>query len=61
MTMKAHRLLRIEQVMEMTALGRTTIYDRIRRGQFPEQRKLGRKCSRWSEAEIVAWIESQTR
>lgn len=60
MSKNATRLLRIEQVMEITALGRSTIYDRMKRGQFPERRKLGHRCSRWAESDITAWIDGQT-
>jgi prophage regulatory protein len=55
------RLLRLSEVIERTALSRSHIYALIERNQFPAQRKLGAKCSRWVEAEIDAWIREGTK
>ena len=52
----APKLLRLEEVMQRTALGRSTIYDRVSRGLFPEPVRLGRKCTRWIDEDINAWI-----
>lgn len=49
------RLLKIAEVMHRTSLSRSTIYALIEKGKFPQQRKLGHKCSRWVESEIDAW------
>jgi len=53
------RLLRLRDVMHQTGLGRTAIYDSIRRGDFPPPRKLTRHASAWLESEIHEWIESR--
>lgn len=53
------QLLRIEQVAERTALGKSTIYERIRQGKFPEPYRLGVKCTRWLTGDIDAWILAQ--
>ncbi|NIJ15619.1 AlpA family phage regulatory protein [Sphingobium vermicomposti] len=50
------RLLRIDEVMRRTSLSRTHLYALIKRGEFPAQRKMGYKCSRWVESEIDAWV-----
>lgn len=50
------RLLRIEDVMERTSLSRSHIYSMVRRHEFPSPRKLGPKCSRWLESDVVAWV-----
>lgn len=57
--MTAHqpeRLLKIDEVMRRTSLSRTHLYALIKRGEFPAQRKMGYKCSRWVESEIDAWV-----
>ena len=51
------RLLKIDAVMERTALGRTAIYALIADGNFPKPVKLGR-ASRWPDWEVEAWIRS---
>lgn len=53
------RLLRINEVIERTALSRSHIYALIKQDRFPAQRQLGRKCARWVEADIDAWIRDQ--
>ncbi len=52
------RLIRLLQVKAMVGLGRSSIYDKIKRGKFPKQIKLGRS-SGWVEAEVQAWISEQ--
>lgn len=52
------RLIRLPQVKAMVGLGRSSIYDKIKRGEFPKQIKLGRS-SGWVEAEVQEWISEQ--
>lgn len=57
--MNTPRLLRLRQVIEITGLGRDTIYRYIRLGQFPRQRRIGERASAWREDEIKEWIDSR--
>lgn len=50
------RLLRLADVMEIVALGRTQIYEMIKRGAFPAPYKPTETASRWSENEVQAWV-----
>ena len=52
------RLLRIDQVQERTALGRSTIYRRIAAGAFPRPCSLGPGAIRWRESAIDRWIRT---
>ncbi len=61
----ANRILRLKQVVEMTGLSRSAIYDRLdpksRRydPKFPKQVKLGTSSHSavgWREADILLWI-----
>ena len=52
-------LLKINQVSEITGLGRSTIYARVAQKSFPEPIKLGQRTSRWIESEVADWIEAQ--
>jgi prophage regulatory protein len=49
------RLLRLAEVLNLTALGRTATYALIARGDFPPPIKVGR-TSRWVEQEVEDWI-----
>jgi len=58
-TAASPRLLRLPQVIELTGLGRDTIYRYIREGRFPAQRRISDRASAWRADEITAWIESR--
>jgi len=53
------RLIRMAEVKEITGLSKAMIYRLIRQHRFPAQYKPGGYASRWSEAEVIAWRESQ--
>lgn len=50
------RLLRLPEVSRRVGLGKSMIYDLIRKGAFPRPYKISPFAARWSEREIVAWI-----
>jgi prophage regulatory protein len=52
-------LLRMTQVKARTGLSRSTIYLRIKAGEFPTQVSLGPRAVGWLEAEIERWIETR--
>jgi prophage regulatory protein len=54
------KLLNVNEVAERLGVCRASVYAFARRDDFPKQIKLGR-CSRWSEDEVVAWVESAPR
>jgi len=53
------KLIPLKQVMEMTSLGRSTIYRYISEDKFPKQVALGAKNSAWVEQEVLDWIASR--
>lgn len=54
------RLLRLPQVIERTGLGRSSIYEAIRRGAFPAPVALTQTARAWRSHEIDQWIEERT-
>ena len=56
-----NKLLRLRQVEEITGLSRSSIYRRMKAGEFPRRVKIGSTAVRWNEGEIVAWLESLPR
>lgn len=52
------RLLRLPEVIERCALGKSAIYARIRARTFPAPVDLGGVVA-WVEAEIEAWIAAR--
>jgi prophage regulatory protein len=56
--MSQQKLLRIRQVIDATGIPRSSLYDKLRRGQFPQPVRIGRRAVAWRESDIVSWIES---
>jgi len=52
-------LIRMEEVRRMTGLGNTTIYERIARGEFPRQIKIGTKSVAWVKSEVAEWCRER--
>lgn len=51
------KLLRIEQVIDLTTLSRREIYRQMQAGKFPRQCRLSHKRAVWRLSEINRWIE----
>lgn len=51
------RLLRLAEVCHRVGLGKTMIYEMIGEQRFPKPCKISPATSRWSEREIIAWID----
>ena len=53
------RFLRLPQVIEIVGLQKTEIYARIKKGEFPRQRRQSHKVSVWYASEIDEWVKQQ--
>jgi prophage regulatory protein len=53
---KISRLLRIDQVEDLTAISRSHIYHLASLGQFPKQVPLFGRSVRWISDEVEEWI-----
>lgn len=51
------KLIKIEEVVEMTTLSKATIYRLMKKGEFPCAVHLGAKAVAWMLSEIIEWIE----
>ncbi|MCP3791618.1 MULTISPECIES: helix-turn-helix transcriptional regulator [Pseudomonas] len=54
------RLLRLDEVLHVTGMGRNTVYRRIREGTFPKQVKIGPNSVAWRQSDITQWMTSLT-
>lgn len=52
----ADRIIRLEVVLYLTGLSRTTIWRLQRAGKFPKSRKLSARAVGWLESEITGWM-----
>jgi prophage regulatory protein len=63
------RLIRLPEVLSRTGYGRTSIYRKMEKGEFPKNLKLGApikdptqfdsRAIAWIEEEIDQWVESR--
>lgn len=51
------RLIKLSEVMNMTALSRATIYRKMEAGEFPQRINLGARNVAWEEGEVHEWVE----
>jgi prophage regulatory protein len=54
-----NRLLRLPDVKALTGLGRSTIYLKMAKGEFPGAVKLGERAVAWPQADIERWIQDR--
>ena len=55
-TSRPIRLLRLAQVIDMTGLGRTKIYELQAAGHFPMRVQITEHSVGWVEEEVQAWL-----
>lgn len=58
-TPSAIRIVRLPEVKALTGLSRSTVYERIREGQFPRPVGLGGRNVGWVEGEVTDWIQGR--
>jgi len=54
---RSRRLLSLRDVQEQTGLGRTTIYEKIKKGSFPKPIPIGVRGKRFDSFSIDGWVE----
>lgn len=54
-----NRILRLQEVKEVSGLSRSSIYLGMKDGTFPQSIQLGTRMVGWSASEIDAWIEEK--
>lgn len=54
------RLLRLDEVLHTTGIGRNTVYRRIKEGTFPKQVRIGPNSVGWRQSEISQWMSDLT-
>lgn len=52
-------VLDLNGVIELTTLSQSTIYARVKKGEFPKQIRIGPNRVVWRRAEVVAWVERE--
>lgn len=55
------RLIRLKEVLTLIPLSRSTIYERMAKGTFPQSLNLGGGVVAWRLSELVDWINNLPR
>jgi prophage regulatory protein len=51
------RLLRMKEILQITAIGRSTLYLYMSQNRFPKSIKIGYRSVAWREEDIQEWME----
>ena len=57
----ASTILRLQAVIARTGLSRSTIYSKVKKGEFPSPVNLGERAVGWLDSEIESWLESRVQ
>lgn len=52
------RFIRIKEVINLTGVPRSTIYLKMKQGEFPKNIKLGQRSTAWMKSEIDEWMQT---
>lgn len=52
------RILRLNAVLAVTGLSRSTLYRRMQAGTFPKNLKISARCAGWRESAVEAWLRN---
>lgn len=53
------RLIRLQQVLHLTGLSRSSLYRKVNEGEFPTSVNLGERAVAWRYRDVREWIDSR--
>ncbi|AKS24226.1 MAG: transcriptional regulator [Leptospirillum sp. Group II 'C75'] len=53
------RIVRLKELVKISGLSRSTIYDQVKSGTFPQPVKLGARAIGWILSDVENWIASK--
>jgi prophage regulatory protein len=56
----ASRVLRVRDVAKQVGLGRSTIWQLVKEGQFPQPIRLSGRSVGWLQTDLDEWLKSRT-
>ena len=59
--MEESRLLRLPDVLKITGLKKSTIYEGAKNGTFPKPLRVGLRAVAWRQDELQQWINDLPR
>ncbi|QQM29329.1 AlpA family transcriptional regulator [Martelella lutilitoris] len=56
---KPEKHLRLKAVIDVTGMSRSTIYDYMKKGEFPRPVRMSERCVAWPESAISKWLSAR--
>ena len=56
---KMERILRIKDILKITGMSNSTIYELIKSNEFPRPKRLGKRAVGWLPEDIKNWLDSR--
>ncbi|BBE51744.1 Phage transcriptional regulator [Ferriphaselus amnicola] len=53
------RLLRLSEVLALVRLGKTTLYQLVKDGDFPAPIKISRRATAWRSEDVSNWVKTR--
>ena len=57
--MQNRRIMRLPEVIATTGYKRSSIYEYMARGEFPQCHRIGRRSVGWDSLEVDAWVSAR--
>ncbi len=54
-----NRLIRLKEVLAITGLCRSSVYNNMKEGNFPVSVSIGASSVAWVESEVRSWVDSK--
>lgn len=55
------KILTLREVLDITKVSRSTLYQMLDRDEFPRPMKLGERKNGWTDAQIEEWIAQRAK
>jgi prophage regulatory protein len=52
-------MLRVTTVAEILGIGKSTLWEWVKKGEFPRPRALGRHLVRWRAGDVMQWCRDR--
>lgn len=52
-------IIRMKQLVKKVGLCKATLYNMVKKGEFPRQLRIGQRATGWRRSEVLAWMEQR--
>lgn len=56
-----NRIIKLPEVQSLTALSRSSVYQKMKDGEFPKSIPLGTRAVGWRYSDVTGWIDQQAK